>query len=82
MILPLPAMDHSFIMIIDDWNWHHVRKGSFDALRDSKLTIDDAIEVRTTFNGEIPPIAGQNSEWHTGTIVAVVSKPGKGGGGT
>jgi hypothetical protein len=71
---PQPAMDNPHIMIIDDWNWDHVRKGTFDALRDANLGIDYSIEVRTTFNGEFPLVNGQTSEWHNGMIAAVVSK--------
>jgi hypothetical protein len=67
-------MENTHILIVDDWNWNHVRKGTFAALRDAKLGIDYSIEVRTTFNGEFPFVSGQNSEWHNGTVVAVVSK--------
>jgi hypothetical protein len=74
ILYPQPAMDQTHIMIVDDWNWDRVRKGTFDALRDSKLNIDYSIEVRTTFNGEIPLVSGPSSEWHNGTILAVVSK--------
>jgi hypothetical protein len=73
--IPQPAMDDSYIMIVDDWNWDRVRKGTLDALRDAKVSIDYSIEVRTTFNNEnLPLVYGMNSEWHNGTIVAVVSK--------
>ncbi len=73
--IPQPAMDDTYIMIVDDWNWDRVRKGTFDALRDAKANIEYSIEVRTTFNNEnLPLVNGLNSEWHNGTIVAVVSK--------
>jgi hypothetical protein len=72
--IPQPAMDDSYVMIVDDWNWDRVRSGTFNALRDSHVNIDYSVEVRTTFNGELPLMRGANSEWHNGTIVAVVSK--------
>jgi hypothetical protein len=73
ILLPQPAMDSPHIMIVDDWNWDHVRKGTFDALRDAKLEIGYSIEVRTIFNGEFPLVNGQNSEWQNGCIMAVIS---------
>jgi hypothetical protein len=75
VMFPQPAMDDTHIMIIDDWNWEPVRKGTFRALEDTKLHIDYSVEVRTTFNNEhLPLVHGQNSEWHNGCIVAVVSR--------
>jgi hypothetical protein len=75
VLLPQPAMESPHIMIVDDWNWTRVRNGTFNALRDAKLKVDYAVEVRTTFNDEhLPLVHGQTSEWHNGTIVAVVSK--------
>ncbi len=74
ILFPQPAMDYPHIMIVDDWNWDRVRKGTFDALRDAKLTVDYSIEIRTSFNGEIPLVSGPSSEWHNGTIIAVISK--------
>ena len=32
--LPVPAMDHDYIVIVDDWNWDHVRRGTFRGLRE------------------------------------------------
>lgn len=76
VFIPHAARDDHYIMIIDDWNWEHVRRGTFNALRDARLSIDYSIEVRTSFNGEhLPLVHGQNSEWHNGAIMAVVSKP-------
>jgi len=74
ILYPQPAMDYPHVMIVDDWNWDRVRKGTFDALRDARLNIDYSIEVRTTFDGDIPLVSGPRSEWHNGTILAVVSK--------
>jgi hypothetical protein len=74
ILLPQSAMDNPHIMIVDDWNWNHVRNGTFNALKDAGLHIDYSIEVRTTYNGEFPLVHGPHSEWHNGTILAVVSK--------
>jgi hypothetical protein len=75
VFLPQPAMDDSYILIVDDWNWPWVRQGTFDALRDAKARVSYSVEVRTSFNGELPVVHGAQSEWHNGTILAVVSKP-------
>jgi hypothetical protein len=75
VFIPQRAMEYPHVMIVDDWNWDRVRKGTLDALRDAKLGIDYSVEVRTTFNNDyLPLVNGPGSEWHNGTIVAVVSK--------
>jgi hypothetical protein len=75
VLLPTMAMDDSYILIVDDWNWDRVRKGTFDALADGGLIVDYSIEIRTSFNDKFPPVHGPGSEWHNGALIAVVSKP-------
>ena len=73
--IPQPSLDAQFILIIDDWNWSRVRKGTYDALKALHVTIDYQIEVRTTFNDEsLPVIHGGGSEWHNGCLIAAASK--------
>ena len=76
--LPVPAMDHDYIVIVDDWNWDHVRRGTFRGLREANCTINNSIEVRIktdpTSKHNLPTIHGPSSEWHNGMFVAVVSK--------
>lgn len=74
IFIPQAAMEYPHIMIVDDWNWDFARRGTLNALRDANLAIDYSIEVRTSFNNEIPLLNGQRSEWHNGTVIAVVSK--------
>jgi hypothetical protein len=77
VLLPQPAMDDKYILLVDDWNWARVRKGTFDALRDSQATIDYQIELRTNFGNDVLPlIHGGTSEWHNGCLIAAVSKGG------
>jgi hypothetical protein len=72
---PLSAMDRQYILIVDDWNWPHVRKSTYKALEDSRVKVDFHIEVRTTFNGEqLPLVYGRESEWHNGCVIAAVTK--------
>jgi hypothetical protein len=74
ILLPQPAMTDSYVMIVDDWNWDRVRKGTFDAVKAAGLSIDYQIEVRTSFANELPIIHGQASEWHNGCFIGVVTK--------
>ena len=74
VIIPQVALDDTAILIIDDWNWHRVRRGTLNALKDSNWRIDYSIEVRTSFGDNIPLVHGSTSEWHNGCIVAVIAK--------
>jgi hypothetical protein len=75
VFLPSAAMEDNFILIVDDWNWPQVRKGTLDALRYLLLDIEYSVEVRTSFAGEVfPVIHGKNSEWHNGMLAAVISR--------
>ena len=70
-----PALDDVFILIIDDWNWPEVRKGTLDALNNLKIDIISKIEIRTTQDDNMPKIfVGQYSEWHNGYFIAVCGK--------
>jgi hypothetical protein len=44
------ALDKSFILIVDDWNWRKVRLGTFRAIRDSHYLILASVEIRTTLD--------------------------------
>ena len=72
--LPLPALDPVFVLIVDDWNLSHVRRGTHNALRDAEAVIGYAIEVRTSFDDKLPLVNGPRSEWHNGCLIAVVTK--------
>jgi glycosyltransferase involved in cell wall biosynthesis len=72
--LALPALDDSFVLLIDDWDWTQVRSGTEWAIKDNGLTKDLWIEVRTTMNGTTPEIGAEKSDWHNGYLIAVLSK--------
>jgi hypothetical protein len=44
-----PALDASYVLIVDDWNWAAVREPTLQALIDTNSRIESCIEVRTTF---------------------------------
>jgi hypothetical protein len=75
--LAASAMDACYVAIVDDWNWDHVRRGTFAGLREAGCRIDYSIEVRTTLQntGEsLPEVCGPTSDWHNGMFAAVLSR--------
>lgn len=76
IINALPALDDTFILIIDDWNWERVRVGTFNAINDASLEIVNSIEIKTLLE-EVwwaPDITGAASDWHNGYYIALVKK--------
>jgi hypothetical protein len=69
-----PALDDTYILIVDDWNWNSVRKGTMDAISNLNSTILASIVIRTTDNESHPQISGQNSDWHNGYFIGVIKK--------
>ena len=57
------ALEDTFILIVDDWNWEHVRQGTLDSISDNKFKIISDIRVisRTTL-------------WNNGYYLAVIQK--------
>ena len=72
--LPQPALATEHVLIVDDWNWEHVRRGTLEALHDIGATIEASIEVRTTLDNTLPDYAGAFSDWHNGLFLAAVRK--------
>lgn len=71
----LPALEKNFVLIVDDYNLPEVRKGTERAIQALGLTVSCAITIRTTHDDSHPVIQCQNSDWHNGYHIAVVSKP-------
>ena len=67
------ALDDTAIILVDDWNWSGVRSGTMNAIRDLGLQIDHLVELRTSFNNEIPTPAYGGSDWHNGFMGVVVT---------
>jgi Methyltransferase domain len=73
--LAIPALDHEFVLIVDDWNWKQVREGTLDAVRDFGLQILSYVDIRTKQCGDgLPAVQMQLSEWHNGYFVAAMRK--------
>ncbi len=70
----LPALSQRFILIIDDWNWSQVRKGTMDSINNERLNIMSSLEIRTTTDNSSSLITGHNSDWHQGCAFFVLKK--------
>jgi predicted O-methyltransferase YrrM len=74
--IPHTAMAKDAIVIVDDWNWEHVRTATFRALSDLNREIIASVEVQIIHdNGNLPPVNGPHSDWHNGMFAAVVQAP-------
>ena len=68
------ALEDTYFLIVDDWNWKSVRDGTTNALKELNQTIVSSIIIRTTQNEMHPNPAGPDSDWHNGYFIAVVKK--------
>jgi len=69
-----PALDDSYILIVDDWNWANVQNGTWDALRDLGYGLISKLEIKTTDDNTYPKIADHFSDWHNGYLIAAIEK--------
>jgi hypothetical protein len=70
-----PALEPSFVLIVDDWNWEEARCGTMDAIRKRDYLIDYMIEVRTSRDNQLPHLRGEKSDWHNGYFIGALRKP-------
>ena len=68
------CLEKKYILIIDDWNWLQVRKGTLKALKKEKIELISKIEIRTTQDNSRAIIEGKFSEWHNGYAFFVIKK--------
>lgn len=75
VVVAQPALEDVYTLIVDDWNWPAVRKGTFRALEDMGASVMCSIEIRTTQTDSHPKLeAFEKSEWHNGYFLAVCRK--------
>jgi len=74
--LALPALKQQFVLIVDDWNWQKVRKGTWQALQALHMDVEYSVEVRTAADGTEPVVRFQHSDWHNGYFIGVLEKTG------
>lgn len=68
------ALDDLYFLIIDDYNWSKVRKGTEDALAHVGHKVIASITVTTWIGDGHPIVSHQFSDWHDGYFIALVSK--------
>jgi len=66
----LPALDETFTLIVDDWNWKRVQNGTIRAINDFNLKVHCSITIKTTKN----PCQKEVTDWHNGYFIALCSK--------
>lgn len=74
VVIAQPALDDTYILIVDDYNGHGVREGTQRAIKELNLNVIASIDIMTRSNNEHPIISHQHSDWHNGYLVALVSK--------
>jgi hypothetical protein len=74
VVIAQPALDDTYILIVDDYNGHDVRNGTDRAIKELNLNVIASIDIMTRSNNEHPVISHQNSDWHNGYLIALVSK--------
>jgi hypothetical protein len=68
------ALDDQYILIVDDYNFNQVRRGTEQALEHVGHKVLAKIEVNTMQVSGHPIVSHQFSDWHDGYLIALVSK--------
>jgi hypothetical protein len=68
------ALDDKYILIVDDYNWDFIRRGTEQALEHVGHKVIAKIEVSTMLTSGHPVVSHQYSDWHDGYLIALVSK--------
>ena len=68
------SLDEQFILIIDDWNWEQVRRGTYYGLEKNNMKIVYEYQLYTDTSNNHGFYAFKNSYWHNGLVVFVIQK--------
>jgi hypothetical protein len=68
------ALDYEYILIVDDYNFDRVRKGTQNAIKDLNLKVLAEVTVLSSIDGDVPTVHHEKSEWHNGYYIAVINK--------
>lgn len=68
------ALDDTYVLIVDDYNWSIVREGTEAALAHVGHTVIAKIEILTYVGDGHPVVSHQFSDWHDGYLIALVRK--------
>lgn len=72
-----PVLADQAIVIVDDWNWSGVRKGTLNALNDVGANIIEKFEIMYTSDDSHTPMENASREFWNGIAIFVVSKISK-----
>jgi hypothetical protein len=61
------CLDDMFVFIVDDWNWEHVRNGTYDSFKQLNVSVLYEREIYTPGNGT-------RETWWNGIYVAILKK--------
>lgn len=65
----LSVMENTFVLIVDDWSWTSVKRGTYSALRSLPLEVIAELSIDT-----IKSEPHFNLQWHNGVGVFVINK--------
>lgn len=74
IVIAQPALDEEYVLIVDDYNSHHIQKATEKAIEDLKLIVLEKQVVLTSEDGSQPLPNCQESKWHNGVFMARVRK--------
>jgi hypothetical protein len=74
VVIAQPALAEVYVLIVDDWNWPSVRRGTQDALKALGTEVLYSIEIRTTQTDCRPMQCSQKTDWHNGYFLAACKK--------
>jgi hypothetical protein len=72
--LAQPALDDTYVLIVDDWNWAEVQQGTNSALAYLKSNVLAKIEVFALEHSAEFGKGNETSQWHNGYFIAVIAK--------
>jgi len=68
------AFDDTFIYVIDDWNWDHVRNATYQAIGDLNLQIIFEKKIQLTWDNSHTPHLLAKRSWWNGICVFLFKK--------
>jgi hypothetical protein len=69
------CLDDTFIFVVDDWDWEHVRKGTMDSIKSLKFSVLYEKHIITSVTPNmIPNSGGGRQDWWNGMYVAILQK--------
>lgn len=76
IMMALPALQETFVLVVNDFNWEQVRAGTWRALTELKLKVLCNITVRSNSHGDATHLSFAKFSWHNGYFLAVVTQAG------